>query len=358
MTAGLEFYDDIENCFAGGWSDGLPMIPPYGTLVDAMLERLGWQATEIIGTIEEQRIDIRAEHLAATAVMAGCKPDYAPILKALSLALVDPAFNLGPVEVTTGGVGVLVVISGPAVQQYGFEHGPNALGANNRANATIGRFAQMVRHFCGRGGGTMQCHGTMGHPGRLTYCVAEHPETVWGPFHTQFGIDADQSVVSIMSAEGPNSINNHYAQTGELVLETIADGLRHYGSTNFYYHSGRYIVVVCPDHMELIAAEYTRDEARHYLYENARRPTRDLWRVGRIHDQHADRRFDDIVMDEMRSIVRAEDRIHFIEAGAPGGKFSAVIPGWVGAYKVVSRIIEAPSHANPSQAAPTQGSHS
>lgn len=337
---GLEFYDDIENCFAGGWSDGLPVIPPYGTLVDAMLEQLCWDATEVIGTIEEQRIDIRAEHIAATAVMAGCKPEYGAILRALALALVDPAFNLGPVEVTTGGVAVLVVVSGPAVARYGFEHEANALGANNRANATIGRFAQMVRHFCGRGGGSMQCHGTIGHPGRLTYCVAEHPDTRWGPFHTQFAIDAALPVVSIMSAEGPNSVNNHYAETGELVLETIADTMRHYGTTNYYYHSGRYIVVVCPDHMDLIASGYTRDQARHYLYEHARRPTRELMRVGRIHQQFADRTHNDVDLDEARAIVRAEDRIHFIEAGAPGGKFSAVIPGWVGSYKVISRVIE------------------
>jgi len=337
---GLDAYDDIESCFAGGWSDGLPVIPPYGTLVDAMLAAMGWSPTEIVGTIEEQRIDIRAEHLAAAAVMAGCKLDYAPLLRALSEALVDPAFNLGPVEVTTGGVAALVIVSGPAVARYGFEHQSNALGANNRANATVGRFAQMVRYFCGRGGGTMHSHGTIGHPGRLSFCIAEHPETVWGPFHTQFGIDAARSVVSIMSAEGPNSVNNHYAETGELVLETIADTLRHYGSTNYYYHSGRYIIVVCPDHMELIAAEFSRDEARHYLYEHARRPTRELFRVGRIHKQYADRQHHDIVMDEDRSVVRAENRISFVEAGAPGGKFSAVIPGWVGSYKIVSREIQ------------------
>src|SRR5262245_56112954 len=172
---GLDFHDDIENCFFGGWSDGLPVIPPYGTLVDAMLEQLGWEPTQIIGSIPAQRIDIRAEHLAATAVMAGCKPEYAPLLRALSEALVAPEFNLGPVEVTTGGAAVLVVVSGPAVSRYGFEHEANALGANNRANATVGRFAQMVRYFCGRGGGTMHSHGTIGHPGRLSFCVAEHP---------------------------------------------------------------------------------------------------------------------------------------------------------------------------------------
>jgi len=133
--------------------------------------------------------------------------------------------------VTTGGVAALVIVSGPAVNRWGFQHESNALGANTRVNATVGRFAQMVRYFCGRGGGTMHSHGTMGHPGRISFLVAEHPETTWGPFHTQFGIDAESPVVSVMSAEGLNSVNNHYAETGELVLETFADTLRHFGST-------------------------------------------------------------------------------------------------------------------------------
>jgi hypothetical protein len=143
-----------------------------------------------------------------------------------------------------------------------------------------------------------------------------------------------------MSAEGPNSVNNHYAETGELVLETIADTLRHFGSTNYYYHSGRYVVVVGPDHMDLIGAGYTREEARDYLYRHARRPTRELLRVGRIHKQYQDRQGHDIDLDEMRSVVRAPERISFVEAGAPGGKFSAVIPGWVGSFTIVSRVIE------------------
>src|SRR5215203_5834356 len=94
--------------------------------------------------------------------------------------------------------------------------------------------------------------------------------------------------------------------------------------------------------MDLIAREFTRDEARQYLYEHARRPTTELLRVGRIHRGYKDRAQHDIVMAEDRSVVRAENRISFIEAGAPGGKFSAVIPGWVGSYKIVSRVVEEP----------------
>ena len=83
----LDVYDDIERCFEGGWSDGLPVIPPYGTLVDRMLGEMGWKPSEVVGRIKAQNIEIRAEHLAATAVMAGCKFEYGRLLRALSLAL-------------------------------------------------------------------------------------------------------------------------------------------------------------------------------------------------------------------------------------------------------------------------------
>ena len=326
----------------GNWSDGLPVIPPYGTLVDAMLEAIGWNGTDLIGEIPEQNIEIRAEHLAAAAVMAGCKTEYAPVLRTLSKCLMDPRANISGAEVTTGGVGILVIVSGPAVETFGFEHGANALGANCRVNATIGRFANMVRYFCGSGGGTLQRHGTIGHPGRITFCIAEHPTTVWAPFHTQLGFAPEESVVTTISTEGPNSVNNHYGETGEVILETIADCIGQFGTTNYYYRAGGYVVVISPDHMELIAQQFTREQAHDYLYNTARRPTDELKRVGRIAknlDPNAQVEWG-TMRSPMRMDLRKESQLTFIECGAPGGRFSAVIPHWAAAFHTVSNIIE------------------
>jgi TRAP-type mannitol/chloroaromatic compound transport system permease large subunit len=101
-----ETLQDIENCMDNGWSDGLPVIPPYGSLVDEMLSAIGWKAGDVIGEIADQNIIVRAEKAAATAVMAGCKIEYGPLLRSLSQALLDPRFNIGGVEVTTGGAAV------------------------------------------------------------------------------------------------------------------------------------------------------------------------------------------------------------------------------------------------------------
>jgi len=270
---GLDVYDDIERCMAGGWSDGLPVIPPYGSLVEDMLAAMGWGYTEVVGSLPEQSIEVHASHVA------------------------------------------------------------NCLGANNRANATVGRFAQMVRYFCGRGGGSLESHGTMGHPGRLGFCVAEHPATVWAPFHTQFGLTAPVSAVTVVSTEGPQSVNNHYAETGEAVLETIAATLANEGTTNFYWHTGGYLIVIGPEHMDLIAAEFSREQARQFLYEHAVRPTDELARIGRI--PRSPRRASKVVPGTDRSPVGSPGDLHFIESGAAGGKFSAVIPRWVGSRAYV-----------------------
>lgn len=76
MTLGT--IQDIENCMENGWSDGLPVIPPYASLVEPMCEAMGWDMSDVVGEIPEQKIVIRAEQVAATAVMAGCKTSYRP----------------------------------------------------------------------------------------------------------------------------------------------------------------------------------------------------------------------------------------------------------------------------------------
>ena len=275
---------------------------------------------------------------AATAVMAGCKTGYAPVLKALTLALLDPDFNLSGVEVTTGGASALVIVSGPIVEQLGFEHESNALGANTRINATIGRFAQMLRYFCGRGGGTLHSHGTVGHPGRLSFCIAEHPRTQWGPYHTQLGLPAEVSAVSVMSTEGPNSCNNHYGASGKDILDTIGDCMSHYGQSAFYYRSGGFVVVIPPDHMALVGRDFGRRQARDYIYEHARRPTDALRKVGRIPPDPI--AYAKVEPGADRSPLARPEQLTFIECGAPGGRFSAVIPRWVGSTSIISRAVE------------------
>jgi hypothetical protein len=150
---------------------------------------------------------------------------------------------------------------------------------------------------------------------------------MWPGFQTQFGFDAGESCVGVMAAEGPNSVNNHYAETGEHILETIAQGLAHWGTTNFYYQGGGYLILIAPEHMRLVAAGFSREAARQFLFERAVVRTRELARIGRIPRGIDKAR--NVDFDAPRSPVADRDQITFIESGGGAGKFSAIIPGWV-----------------------------
>lgn len=334
--ARLSLIEDIETCHERGWTDGLPVVPPYRPLVDRMLASIavGWD--EVVGELPRQNIDVRGCEIASIAVMAGCDPSYGPILRAIADAILDPAFNLNGVAVTTGGASILVIASGACAERFGLAHGANALGTATRSNATLGRFAALVMRSCAVAAGSTEEFGTIGHPGRLGFCVAEHPSTIWPPYHTQFGLEPGALAITVHSSEGPNSVNNHYAETGEQLLDTIADCVAHAGTTNFYYRLSGQVVVLAPEHMSMIGAAFTRERAREWLLARAVRSTDELTRIGRI-PRKPDPRIE-VLPGTLRSPIARPEELTFLEAGGTAGKFSAVIPLWVGNHSITRRV--------------------
>jgi hypothetical protein len=142
-----------------------------------------------------------------------------------------------------------------------------------------------------------------------------------------------------MSTEGPNSCNNHYGETGASILDTIGDCMTHYGQTAWYYRSGGFVVVIPPDHMALVKEQFTREQAAQYIYDNARRQTDDLIKAGRIAKEPIP--FAEVENGSMRSPLKSIEQLSFIECGGDGGRFSAVIPRWVGSQSVVCKQIDA-----------------
>jgi hypothetical protein len=141
-----------------------------------------------------------------------------------------------------------------------------------------------------------------------------------------------------MSSEGPNSCNNHYARSGAAILDTIGDCMLHFGQTAWYYRSAGSVVVIPPDHMALVKPEFTRDQARQYIHQNARRQTDDLVKVGRIAIPPLE--YAEVELGAMRTPLKTPDQLTFIECGAAGGRFSAVIPRWAGSQSVVCKQID------------------
>jgi hypothetical protein len=136
--------DLVEWYFEQGWTDGLPVVPPTRAAVDAAVTARGGDPDRVECRVPPRLGNLTREVLAINLVMAGCKPDYAPVVRAALLALTQPAFNLNGVQATTHMAAPLLVVNGPVARQIGMNGGVNAFGSGNRANATIGRAIRLV----------------------------------------------------------------------------------------------------------------------------------------------------------------------------------------------------------------------
>ena len=183
--------DLIELYYERGWSDGLPVVPPTQEKIDAVVAALGGDPQFVECKVAPRWGALTREILAINMVMAGCRPEYAPIVRAAMLALTDRAFNLNGVQATTHVASPLIVVNGPLAAEVGMNGGPNAFGSGNRANATIGRAVRLIMLNVGGGWPPDFDKSTLGHPGKYSYCVAENElDSPFAPYHVEHGYSA------------------------------------------------------------------------------------------------------------------------------------------------------------------------
>ena len=155
----------VELAFTRGWSDGLPVVPPTEARVRAMLEAAKLEPDRQVAFITHRAVYITAEKVAINAVMAGCRPEYMPVVVAAVEGIGDPRWSYHGPGTSTGGAGVLMVVNGPVARELDINAGDNLFGPGWRANATIGRAVRLVmRNVCGSRPGTLD-RGTLGNPG-------------------------------------------------------------------------------------------------------------------------------------------------------------------------------------------------
>src|SRR5499433_1299919 len=222
--------DAIEFCFQRGWTDGLPVVPPTPERVGAMLEAARLAPQQQVAFITNRAVSITAEKVAVNSVMAGCKPEYMAVVVAAVEGIGDPAWSYHGPGTSTGGAAVLMIINGPIARELDINCGDNLFGPGWRANLTIGRALRLVmRNVCGSLPGLLD-RGTLGHPGKLSYVIAENEtESPWTPLHVERGFRPDQSTVTVMAAESPHQFYNQLSPDAEGVLITLADSMKHSG---------------------------------------------------------------------------------------------------------------------------------
>ena len=311
----------IETCFERGWTDGLPVVPATAPAVRRFLAAAGQAPDDVVLVEATRRRSITAEKVAINAVLAGCRPEYMPVLLAALRAMTDPAFTLHGAITSTGGSATLVVVNGPIRQRLDFNAGGNVFGPGRRANATLGRAIRLITLNClGAQPGVLD-RSTQGHPGKYTYCIAELEEdSPWPPLHVDRGLPREASAVTVFAAEGPHNVLSHYGETADAIVVAIADTMACLGS----FSPGESFVVLAPEHVQILARDgWTRPRIREALYAAARRTVADLKRGGKLPGAVEPG-------EETRWMHRGQgpDDIHLVVAGGGAGGHSAFIPSW------------------------------
>src|SRR5215467_11235849 len=199
--------DAIESLFERGVTDGLPVVPPTRRLVDRAVAASGRDGGELIALVPPNYGRATVEKIAINAVMAGCRPDYLPVVLAAVEAMCDEKFDLLGVSGTTDAVAPLVIVNGPIRQALDINAGAGVFGPGWRANATIGRAVRLCWVNIGGARPGVISMSTFGGPGRYTCCIGENEEaSPWEPLHVEHGFDPADSTVGVMAAEAPQIV--------------------------------------------------------------------------------------------------------------------------------------------------------
>jgi hypothetical protein len=330
---------EVEDGFAAnelyqdrGWTDGLPIVPPTEALVRAFLDAAGLRGDEVAGVEPVRRRRITAEKVAIAAVMAGCRPEYMPVVLAVVRAMCAPEFGLHGTTASTGGSAQLVVVNGPIRRAIGMNATHNALANASRANAAIGRVPRLlILNVLGGAPGRLD-RSTLGHPGKFTFCVAEDEEdSPWLPLAAERGVPAGESAVTVLAAGSPHQLMNEWTRDPRELLETYAATMR----ANLLTYSiwpGNYAIVVGRQHRDVLAqAGWSKRDVRAHVHERAR-VTRGEWR-GAGKAAVVGRKADDV-----HPALRSPDDLLVVAAGGPAGGFGAVIPPWYAAKSLAVTV--------------------
>lgn len=312
-------------------TDGLPILPPSEDRVQAMLEFAGLAAEQVIGVEAIRNKHITAEKVAINSVMAGCRPEYFPVVVSAVAACCDRSFNLHASSTSTNGVTVLVLVSGSYAQEIGMNASTGAMGPKNQANATIGRAVNLVKtNFYGSVPQDMD-NSTFGHPGKYSFCFAENLEAGnWPSLAIDKGFDRESSTVTVVAAYSPLQVSVFGGKDPTSFLYSVAHAMIGLGPS-----VSEVLVVLSPEVMQYLnEASWSRKQVQEFLWEKAQLPAKEwiAWRRVEHPETFSDQ-------DQLVGCVEDPSRITVLSAGGAAGVYIDVIGSW-GNSRTVTRKIE------------------
>ena len=328
--------DDVhEFLFDQGFTDGLPVVPPTPERVLRMLGGSQRDSQEVIAEIPPNYAPATVEKIAINAVLAGCRPEYLPVVIATIQAICNKTFNIHGVNATTMGASPVMIVNGPIRERIGMNMRLGVLGQGSRANAAIGRAVRLaVRNIGGaKPGGTER--STLGNPMKFTMCFPEWEErSPWAPLHVERGFAAEDSVVTVFAmSSGPSLCVDQSSRTGRQLAGSFGlsmEAAHHVRA----HHAGDALLVISPEHVDTLKRDgFTKDDIREQIQKVTARPLADLASTDDAGGGLSPERLAAMPEDRRGRLApkfASKDNIHIVVAGAEAGKFSGIFHGWAG----------------------------
>jgi hypothetical protein len=331
--------DEWDAMHDRGWSDGMPVVPPTEARVLRMLEGTSRTPDEIVAIVPPDLVECTVEKVAVNAVMAGCRPEYLPVVLAAVEAACTDEFNMHGLLATTMPVGPVLIVNGPIRNKIGMNSGFNLLGQGNRANSTIGRALQLVIRNVGGGKPGGVDRATQGSPSKIGLCFAEDEEgSPWDTFAESRGFDRNVSTVTLFPGEGPRLLFDQKSRSPESLTKHFAEMLRTNTSPRMLMQFDT-VIVMSPEHMNRYRdagwgrARFLEELTSHLLIDG------DSVIAGV-----------DGIEEGMPALIAGMQipkfppgGIHVVHGGSHAGLFSTTIAGWItgemGSVTVTKEIV-------------------
>lgn len=333
-----DVYEDVNDLFyQRGWTDGLPIVPPTEEKVKKMLRGTDIWMDEAIGYIDPLKGKATVEKIAVNAVMAGCRPEYLPVVIEAVRVVADPDFGLLGMSTTTNPDTPMIIVNGPIARKLGINAGTNALGRGSIANATIGRALSLIINNIGGSRPGITDLSCLGQPGEFTMCLAENEEkNPWEPLHVELGYEKDSSVVTVVPAEGTHAILG-IGWDDKGFLSLIADHLANLERS----FRPIFILIIAQDTAAMLASRgWTKASIRKFIQEHARIPFSKYKK--RFIDTKKTHNVPEWVLkttdpDAMITVPFLDHLVILVSGGT--GEKSMLIPVWSATKKLISREV-------------------
>jgi hypothetical protein len=313
-----------------GMTDGLPIVPPTEHGVCRMLEYMNLQPSDIIAREETRGKVFTAEKVAINAVMAGCKPEYMPVVVAAVQAMSEKPLNLHAITTCTDGAAILAVVSGPIAGELAINSGAGMMGHGFRANATIGRTLGLLKTNVYGSVPQEMDKSTFGYPGKYGFCFAEDDDSLpWEPLRVEKGFPRESSTVTLFAAESPMNLMVHNTGRPEEILTAVADGLLGLG-----YFRSELMLVIAPELLDhLSRAEWKKPQVKEFILQKAQRTIRE-WNTW----HRLEKLYENEDPDRLLPVVQSAERMMLVGAGGSAGAYVSLVASWGGSLAVTKEI--------------------